>query len=260
MEQRTDWPFGPALERHRVAAGLSVKAAARRTQGQVSDGRWYQLESGYQQIKGQHIPIGTKPATVAAVAQAVNWDVSEALRTAGFDPRDYQPHREDRPLKDIPLMRDDRDDRGKSLEVVLPYLANRPLTKEKIYAALEVPRSTFYDLEKKGELIRADRLITAARNLRINPVELLARYGLLHEDEVIAYAQCCLAQREEESRLAQRRVSPISAGPADAGLSHQQRAAEFVAHDRDRGLAVADLLGHHVARRAGEDVHGVSLP
>jgi hypothetical protein len=102
MEQRTDWPFGPALEQRRVAAGLSVKAAARRTHGQVSDGRWYQLESGYQQIKGQHIPIGTKPATVAAVAQAVNWDVSEALRTAGFEPRDYQPPREDLPLKDIP--------------------------------------------------------------------------------------------------------------------------------------------------------------
>lgn len=102
MNQRTDWPFGPALERHRVAAGLSVKAAARRTHGQVSDGRWYQLESGYQQIKGQRIPIGTTAATVAAAANAVGWDRDEALRTAGFDPIDYQPPVENRPLADIP--------------------------------------------------------------------------------------------------------------------------------------------------------------
>ena len=103
-----------------------------------------------------------------------------------------------------------RDDRGKSLGVVLPYLANRPLNKGEIYDALEVPRSTFYDLEKKGELIRADRLITAARNLRINPVKLLARYGLLSEDEAIAYAQCCLAQREEESRMPEDATSRVN--------------------------------------------------
>ena len=40
--------------------------------------------------------------------------------------------------------------------------------------------------------------------------------------------------------------------PACAGLGHQRWAAEFVAHDRDRGLAVDDPLGHRVAVRAGE--------
>jgi hypothetical protein len=80
---------------------LSVKAAARRTHGQVSDGRWYQLESGYQKIQGHSIPIGTTPATVAAAAQAVKWDVDDALRTAGFDPEDYQPPQDHTPLEDV---------------------------------------------------------------------------------------------------------------------------------------------------------------
>jgi hypothetical protein len=40
------------------------------------------------------------------------------------------------------------DDRGNSLEFVLPYLANRPLNKGEIYEVLELARSTYYDLEK----------------------------------------------------------------------------------------------------------------
>ena len=88
MEPRKDWPIGPELRLHRERIGLSVKAAARRTGGAVSDGRWYQLESGYQQIRGQHIPISTKPETIAAAAKAVDWDVNEALALAGFGTRD----------------------------------------------------------------------------------------------------------------------------------------------------------------------------
>jgi hypothetical protein len=88
-ETRSDWPFGSELRRRRIAAGLSVKAAARRTNGDISDGRWYQLESGVQKIRGQDIPIGTTPATVAAAARVLDWDISDALATAGFDARDY---------------------------------------------------------------------------------------------------------------------------------------------------------------------------
>jgi hypothetical protein len=68
----------------------------------VSDGRWYQLESGYQSMRGEQIPIGTTAATVAAAANAVGWDRDEALRTAGFEPIDYQPPVAERPLADIP--------------------------------------------------------------------------------------------------------------------------------------------------------------
>ena len=81
---RPDWPLGVALKRAREHAGLSVRAAARRTRGAVSPGRWYQLESGYQKAGGHNIPVGTTAATVAAVAAAVQWDVAEALTVAGF--------------------------------------------------------------------------------------------------------------------------------------------------------------------------------
>jgi hypothetical protein len=91
---RMDWPLGPALRRRRLAAGLSVKAAARRTGGKVSDGRWYQLESGVQRVAGQDLPIHTTAATVAAAAKAVDWDVEEALQVAGFNPDDYMPPQE----------------------------------------------------------------------------------------------------------------------------------------------------------------------
>jgi hypothetical protein len=100
VNTRDDWPFGAELRRHREARGLSVKAAARRAKG-VSDGRWYQLEKGYQQLAGQRIPIGTTPATVVAVAKAIEWDVNEALGVAGFDPIDV-PDEKPSPLAAIP--------------------------------------------------------------------------------------------------------------------------------------------------------------
>lgn len=80
-----------------------MRAAARRTEGAISSGRWYQLESGYQKVGGQSLPIGTTASTVAAAARAVDWDVSEALTVAGFDNRDYQ----DQPTNPITRYSDD---------------------------------------------------------------------------------------------------------------------------------------------------------
>lgn len=90
-EVREDWPFGPALKRRREKAGLSQREASRRTappgvKPAVSAGRWKQLETGWQKNKEVLIPIGTTPATVAAVARVVNWDVADALQLAGFSP------------------------------------------------------------------------------------------------------------------------------------------------------------------------------
>lgn len=84
MTNREDWPLGPALRAARERAGLSARKAAERTNGLVSSGRWYQLESGVQKAKGQEVPIGTTPETVIAAALAVGWDVDEALRVAGL--------------------------------------------------------------------------------------------------------------------------------------------------------------------------------
>src|SRR5271166_6184727 len=60
------------------------------------------------------------------------------------------------------------DDSGKELATVLSYLAGRSLSREEIWTAMELPRSTYYDQLDKGTLITADNLRVAAANLGIN--------------------------------------------------------------------------------------------
>jgi hypothetical protein len=80
------------------------------------------------------------------------------------------------------------DDSGKELATVLSYLAGRSLSREEIWTAMELPRSTYYDQLDKGTLITADNLRTAAANLGINRAELLTRYRFIDPEEVIALA------------------------------------------------------------------------
>lgn len=96
--QRPDWPLGPALKK---ARGRMPKREAARKAG-ISEGRWRQLESGYQGSEQYPSPVTTKPSTVIAVAMAVGLNVPEALELAGFDPADYaelEPAPAARPLK-----------------------------------------------------------------------------------------------------------------------------------------------------------------
>jgi hypothetical protein len=81
------------------------------------------------------------------------------------------------------------DDSGKELATVLSYLAGRSLSKEEIWKAMELPRSTYYDQLDKGTLITADNLRTAAANLGINRAELLTRYRFIDPEEVTALAE-----------------------------------------------------------------------
>ncbi len=69
------------------------------------------------------------------------------------------------------------DDSGKELATVLSYLAGRSLSREEIWTAMELPRSTYYDQLDKGTLITADNLRVAAANLGINRAELLTATG-----------------------------------------------------------------------------------
>ena len=80
-------------------------------------------------------------------------------------------------------------DDTKQLDAVLGYLVGRRLSTREICAALELPRSTYYEQRDHGRLITADNLITAAGNLDLNPVDLLVRYGLIPASAVIEYAQ-----------------------------------------------------------------------
>jgi hypothetical protein len=80
------------------------------------------------------------------------------------------------------------DDSGKELATVLSYLTGRSLSREEIWTAMELPRSTYYDQLDKGTLITADNLRTAAANLGINRAELLTRYRFIEPEEVTALA------------------------------------------------------------------------
>jgi hypothetical protein len=81
------------------------------------------------------------------------------------------------------------DDTGKDLATVLSYLAGRSLSREAIWTAMELRRSTYYDQLDKGTLITADNLRTAAANLGINRAELLTRYRFIDPEEVTALAE-----------------------------------------------------------------------
>lgn len=85
------------------------------------------------------------------------------------------------------------DDSDKSLAAVLGYLVGRPLKLREILEALQVSRSSYYNQIDEGRLITADNLIRAARNLGINEVDLLARFGLISDESAIAYTEGLVA-------------------------------------------------------------------
>lgn len=105
MDTPVDWPLGPALKQARERKRLSQRAAARAAG--ISEGRWRQLEVGYQKNKGVLIAIGTSPTTVRAVAKAVDLDADDALRLAGFTPADFPEEKNEPPtrtdLKTVPI-------------------------------------------------------------------------------------------------------------------------------------------------------------
>jgi hypothetical protein len=80
-------------------------------------------------------------------------------------------------------------DAEKDLALVLSYLTGRKLTLEVVLAAVEMSRSTFYDRQGKGTLTTTDTLLRAARNLGLNPVDLLIRYGRIAPTEVADYVE-----------------------------------------------------------------------
>lgn len=81
------------------------------------------------------------------------------------------------------------DDTQKDLATVLSSMVGRRLTKEAVWKAMELPRSTYYDQLEKGRLITADNLRRAATNLGINRAELLIRYRMIDPEEVRSLAE-----------------------------------------------------------------------
>lgn len=79
------------------------------------------------------------------------------------------------------------DDTTRELGTVLSYLLGRQLSAVEIARALGVSRSAYYSARDEGRLITADNLLRLAAAFGLNPVDLLVRYRLVDEDEVVEY-------------------------------------------------------------------------
>ncbi|MCZ4557923.1 helix-turn-helix transcriptional regulator [Rhodococcus maanshanensis] len=83
MDKTEQWPVGRLIEAGRIQAHLSKRAAARAAG--ISEGRWRQIEDGYEVKQGQHFPVRTSPETLVAMAGALGLDAGPILEAAGFD-------------------------------------------------------------------------------------------------------------------------------------------------------------------------------
>jgi hypothetical protein len=79
------------------------------------------------------------------------------------------------------------DDCEKDPAVVLPYLVGRPLAATEVYEAFGYRKSAYYKAVREGRLVTADNLIRAARYLKLNPIDLLVRFGLVELETVTEY-------------------------------------------------------------------------
>lgn len=100
--------LGAAIKRHRLARGLSFRKAA--DAAGMSEGRWRQIELGYQQVaSGVRVPAKPKAMTVASMAVVVGMDVDEALVLAGHEPVGAAP--QDGAFVTLPGTETDPDER-----------------------------------------------------------------------------------------------------------------------------------------------------
>jgi hypothetical protein len=100
------------------------------------------------------------------------------------------------------------DDRGKDLDAVLSGIIGRRLRVAETHQALGVPYTTYRDQRDSGRLISCDNLVTIARNLGVNEVELLIRYRLISPDAFEQYAYAMLLPDEDDGA----RPLPIRTG------------------------------------------------
>jgi hypothetical protein len=123
------------------------------------------------------------------------------------------------------------DDSQKDIAVVLSAMTGHKLSREEVWQAMELPRSTYYDQLEKGTLITADNLRRAAANLGINRAELLTRYRLIEPEEVASLAAQMISAATEGG------PSPLSFPPLRTGVTQMTRI--------HRKTGIARSPGHH---------------
>lgn len=106
------------------------------------------------------------------------------------------------------------DDRHRELGAVLSYLVGRQLRAGEIVEALGVSRSAYYLARDEGRLVTADNLIRLAAALKLNPVDLMLRYGLVSPDSVLECADgLSAADSRTPRRSRSRRLEPRPDAP-----------------------------------------------
>lgn len=102
------------------------------------------------------------------------------------------------------------DDRHRELGAVLSYLVGRQLRAGEIVEALGVSRSAYYLAREEGRLVTADNLLRLATALRLNPVDLMMRYGMLSAADVLDCARDLEieAPARKDRRAKTRRLEP----------------------------------------------------
>jgi hypothetical protein len=77
------WDFGKRIEKAR--GSMSTRAAAKLAG--LSEGRWRQLEDGYQKLGGYVVPARPTRRTVIGIADAFGIPRAELLLLAGIEPQ-----------------------------------------------------------------------------------------------------------------------------------------------------------------------------
>lgn len=100
------------------------------------------------------------------------------------------------------------EDKDRDLGTVVSYLVGRPVRTVEIIDAIGVSRSGYYLSREAGRLVTADHLLKIADAFRLNPVDLLVRFGLLNPNSAIEYVANleALASTEEAKATRARRL------------------------------------------------------
>lgn len=80
-------------------------------------------------------------------------------------------------------------DKNHELAPVLSRILGRRVRTKDVIAALGLSSSAYYLQRDENRLISADNLLKLAKELDVNPVRLLTRYGLISQFSVVEYAQ-----------------------------------------------------------------------
>ena len=75
------------------------------------------------------------------------------------------------------------------VELALIALSGRKLAMREIYECFSLSSTQYAEVRREGKLARADRLVHAARNLDINPVELLVTCGTITLTEAVNFVE-----------------------------------------------------------------------